>query len=151
MSYQEIVSANKDSITLADGTTFKPINYRNHLKLYKDKNGNLNTNLEQFYNEYNGQFISNAAPLLIGMYVNTHDVTTSGGGGHPVARTTRSLSAASNMPNGHPGPGPVNTATESKSLDFPMSYKSSSGLYYVNSISNQVSSTFRIYEVPSTH
>ena len=80
MSYQRILSANKDSIKLEDGTTFNPINYRNHLKLYKDKNGNLNTNLEQFYNEYNGQFISNAAPLLIGMYVKTDDVTTSGGG-----------------------------------------------------------------------
>jgi hypothetical protein len=149
MSYQRIVSANKDSITLADGTTFKPINYRNHLHLY-DKDGNINTNLDKFYNEYNSQFISNAAPMLIGLYVNTQDVTTSRGG-HPVARTTRSLSAASKLQNGHPGPGPVNTATESKSLDFPMSYKSSSGLYYVNSISNQVSSTFRIYEVPSTH
>ena len=32
----------------------------------------------------------------------------------PFAITTRSLSAASNLPNGHPGPGPVNTATVSK-------------------------------------
>ena len=80
MPYKRIVSANKDSIKLEGGTTFNPINYRNHLKLY-DENGNINTNLDQFYNEYNGQFISNVAPMLIGLYVDTHDVTTSGGGG----------------------------------------------------------------------
>jgi hypothetical protein len=78
MSYQRIVSANKDSITLADGTTFKPINYRNHLPLY-DKDGNINTNLDKFYNEYNNQFISNAAPMLIGLYVNPAYLARGGG------------------------------------------------------------------------
>jgi hypothetical protein len=75
MSYQRIESANKDSITLADGTILKTINYRNHLPLY-DKNGTRINNLDQFYNE-NGQFLSASAPLLIGLYV---DPTYVGGG-----------------------------------------------------------------------